>query len=244
MADEIRRSVGTQILRLREDAGISQRRLAIASGIPQSFLSDLERGRSSASIETLVAIGDPLGANLTIRLIPGAGPRIRDRLQAPIVEALIGVLDPAWRRLVEVPVWRPVRGVVDVVLARPGEVVIAVEVLSEVRRLEQQLRWLAEKTDSLRSATEWTMLTAGRPSTPVSRLLVLRSTRATRELARAFEDTFRASYPAPAINALAALRDSRRPWPGAAVLWAEVTSGRGRILDRPPRRVLLGPASG
>src|SRR3989442_14315433 len=110
-ADEIRRAVGQQILRLREDSGVSQRRLSAEAGLPQSFMSDLEHGRAEASIASLVAIGDALGADVSIRFFPGAGPRIRDRLQAPIVEALLGRTDGSWHRPVQVPVSRPSSGV-------------------------------------------------------------------------------------------------------------------------------------
>ena len=43
-----------------------------------------------------------------------------------------------------------------------------------------------------------------------------------------------AAYPARAADAIAALT-ARRPWPGAALLWANVERGEARILDGPPR---------
>lgn len=238
-AQDLRGAVGRQLLRLREDAGVSQRRLASASGVQQSFISDIERGRAEPSIAVLIALGDALGADLTIRFYPGAGPRIRDRLQAPIVEALLARAHPAWHRLVEVPVWRPVRGVIDVVLARPGEVVVVGEIHSEVHRLEQQLRWAAEKAEAVRSSDAWAMLTGGQPTTPVSRLLVLRSTQATRDVARAFSETLRAAYPASVADALAAFESPTRPWPGATLLWADVDARGARILGQPPRGIDL-----
>jgi hypothetical protein len=157
-----------------------------------------------------------------------------------MVEALLREAHPSWKRLVEVPVWRPARGVIDAVVARPGEVVVAIEVHSELRRLEQQIRWASEKADALPSAEAWAMLLAGSPTVPVSGLLVLRSTRTNRDLANAFESTFRATYPARAADAVRALRDAAAPWPGPALIWAETTAGGARILDRPPRSVTLG----
>jgi len=91
------------------------------------------------SLEVLTAIGAVLGCDLSVRYFPGSGPRIRDRFQAPIVEALIGILDQSWVPQPEVPVMRPVRGVIDLVIRREIEVV-ACEVQSELRRLEQVLR--------------------------------------------------------------------------------------------------------
>jgi len=239
-AGELRRSVGHQIVQLRGDAGLSQRRVAHAAGVPQAHLSRIERGHTEASLSVLVSIGATLGADLAVRFYPGTGPRLRDRLQAPMVEALLGILDRSWRRSAEVPVWRPVRAVIDLVIARPGEIAIAVEVHSEIRRLEQQLRWAAEKAAALPSSNDWTLLTAGEPSLPVSRLLVLRNTKANRDLVRAFAETLAAAYPARTGDVAAALRDPRRPWPGDAVLWADVAGGTARILDRAPRGVSLG----
>ena len=48
-----------------------------------------------------------------------------------------------------------------------------------------------------------------------------------------------AAYPARAADAVASLT-ADRPWPGAALLWANVELGHARILDGPPRGVTVG----
>ena len=235
-----RRSIGAQIVSLRLDAGVSQRRLAAEAGIDQGFLSRIERGLVEPSLAVVEAIAAVLGASVSIRLHPSTGPRVRDHLQARMAEALLNLVHPTWHRLVEVSVHRPSRGTIDVVLARSGSPVISVEIHSELRRLEQQIRWAADKSESLPSAEAWAFLSAEADRTSPSRLLVLRSTRTTRELARVFEQTLLAAYPARAIDAVRALRESEMPWPGAAIVWAEVSDARTRILDVPPRGVTLG----
>jgi transcriptional regulator with XRE-family HTH domain len=239
-AEEVRRSIGGQIRQLREDAGLSQRQLAAAAGVPQSHLSEIERGIAEASITVLAALSNVLGADLSVRLFPTTGPRIHDRTQAAIVEALLREADPDWKRLVEVPVWRPVRGVIDLVLARPGEVVVSTEVHSEIRRLEQQIRWGREKAEALPSAEAWSMVSGARPATSISQLLVLRNTRANRQVAKTFESTLESAYPAKTGDALDAIRDASLPWPGGAVLWAAVSNGVAHLMDGPPRGVALG----
>jgi transcriptional regulator with XRE-family HTH domain len=239
-ADDLRLQLGRQIVQLQNDAGISQRALAAAAGIPQPYVSRIARGQADPSIGVLIALADVLGSELGVRLYPGTGPRIHDRWQAPIIEELIRRSRLAWRTLVEVPVWRPARGVIDVVLARPGETIVAVEVHSQIPRLEQQLRWSASKAQSLPSCEAWSMLTASEPAVAVSRLLVLRSTRTNREIAIQYESTLRAAYPARTADAVAALSDPGEPWPGDAVIWADVASAGTRLLSRPPRGVLLG----
>ena len=219
--------------RARADAGLSIRVVAGAAGIDPSHLSLIERGRREASLSVLAAVGSVLGLDLSVRLFPTTGPRIHDRTQAAIVEALLRAAHPSWKRLVEVPVWRPVRGVIDLVLARPGEVVVATEVHSEIR-------WGREKGEALPSAQAWSMVSGGQPATPISQVLVLRNTRANRDVARAYAATLTAAYPASSHEALAAIRDATLPWPGGALLWVVVTDGVARILDGEPRGVAVG----
>jgi hypothetical protein len=113
---------------------------------------------------------------------------------------------------------------------------VATEVHSQIQRLEQQLGWAQLKAESLESAD----LSRSFGNTPLaSRLLVLRSTRPTRELASRFEVTLRSAYPAPSGEVHAALVGDA-PWPGAGILWADVTGERTRILATPPSGVRLG----
>jgi hypothetical protein len=91
------------------------------------------------------------------------------------------------------------------------------------------------KAESLPSADFWRFA----DSPTVGQLLVIRSTRATRELARRFEATLRAAYSASVADTFGALAGTG-PWPGNALLWADVTGDAVRILDRPPRGVMLG----
>lgn len=71
-------------------------------------------------------------------------------------------------------------------------------------------------------------------------VLLLRSTRANRALAIDFEELMRAAYPALTGDAVASLMSPDRPWPGSAVIWAEVASGTSRLLLGPPRGIRLG----
>lgn len=241
-ADELHRRVGGEIRRLRLDAGISQARLAAAAQIDQGHLSRIEAGRREPSIAVLVAIGEVLGADVQLRLFPTTGPRIHDRIQAPMIDRLFLELHERWGRLAEVAVRRPARGYIDAVLYSTAEhVVVATEAQSDIRRLEQQLRWAQDKADSLPSSAAWPILAPDNGAPPrISRLLLIRSTQATRELARAFEATLASAYPARAAEIHRALTTAAGPWPGAGILWVNVEGGRATLLDRPPRGVLLG----
>lgn len=239
-AADLRRAIGTDLRRTRLDAHLSIRTVARAAAVTPGHLSEIERGATDASLAVLTSLGHVLGATISIRLFPGTGARIHDRLQAPIVEALLRETHSSWKRLVEVPVWRPARGVIDAVLAQPGQLMVATEVHSEITRLEQLVRWSQEKAASLPSAASWSLLSDGKPAVETSRLLVVRSTKRNRDIANAFEATLRAAYPGAAVDALAALRDPASRWPGPAVVWADVRGDDARLLERPPRSVRLG----
>lgn len=235
---EMRIAIGGEIRRMRVDAGLSQRRLAALAEIDHGFLSLIERGLREPSLSVLVAIATALGGTVGVRIHPGTGPRISDRIQARMVEELVRIMDPRWVPMLEVPVYRPSRGVIDLVAHdQEAGVVVAIEVQSQVRRLEQQLRWLNEKADALPSAEFWRFVD---PAPRVERVLVLRSTQANREVALRFATTLATAYPARSADARAAFTTAHIPWPGSAMLWATVELDAAKILEQPPRTITVG----
>lgn len=201
---------GDEIRRLRLDAHVSMRSLAAAVKVHPSSISRVEAGQVQPSLELLIAIGVALGADLSLRYFAGTGPRLHDRFQAPMVEAFLRALDPRWGVDLEVPVSHPARGVIDIVLTdQGGPVNVASEAYSDLGRLEQQIRWSAEKADGLRERFD--QEDRGDGSREVSRLLILRSTITTRELACQFEATLAAAYPARTSEVIAALTTPDAP---------------------------------
>ena len=226
------RAVATDLRRVRLDRGLSQRAVAEAAGIDPSLLSRIECGSREPSLQTLAALATALGTEPSVRLYPTVGPRIFDRTQAPILEALLRSAHPRWRTALEVAVSRPYRGVIDAVLHDPDLAdVVAAEIQGELRRAEHQIRWSGMKADSLPSARAWPWGIRGEPH--VRRLLVLRSSEATRGVVRALPELFRAAYPAPEADAYRALTEGTA-WPGDAILWADVDAGRTSILQQAP----------
>lgn len=227
---DLRRRIGGQVREIREDLGATQADLARAVGVERSHIARVEAGTVGMSQSTHLAIAAALGADLGIRLFPTGGAPIRDRFQAPIVEALIRVLDESWAPRPEVLVGSSRRGIIDVVLAR-GRLAIACEVHSELRRVEEVLRRASE--------TEHALAAEG-PAELTSRLLIVRSTVTTRAIARQFAATLGAAYPARAADAFDALTTRDQAWPGAAILWARLEASRAELLRFPPRGVALG----
>jgi transcriptional regulator with XRE-family HTH domain len=147
---QLRRGLAAEIRTGRQDSGLSRRQLAATAGVSPSTLRAIELDEAEPSLQVLARVGTSLGMSLSVRLFPGTGPLTRDHLQAAMLNALLGILDKRWRARPEVAVRHPVRGVIDLVLDEPPSGgVVACEAHSELRRLEQQLRWSRAKADAL-----------------------------------------------------------------------------------------------
>jgi ribosome-binding protein aMBF1 (putative translation factor) len=57
-------AIGSRLLDRRLAAGMTQRELARASGIDQAEISRIERGQANPTVQTLQALGAPLGVVL------------------------------------------------------------------------------------------------------------------------------------------------------------------------------------
>jgi transcriptional regulator with XRE-family HTH domain len=228
----LRAYVGRQIADIRAEAGVTQAELAKAVGIDQAHICRIEAGLAAPSLATLVSMSACLGNEVGVRLFPAPGPRLVDRFQAPMVETVIRRLDPRWHPAPEVVV-PAARGVIDLVLSlADGTLHIACECHSELRRLELVIRRSNEKALGLEASKAVHGTT--------SRLLVLRSTERTRAIARVYEATLAAAFPARTADAVAALITPDRPWPGPAVVWVRLDGSPAELLDGPPRGVRLG----
>jgi transcriptional regulator with XRE-family HTH domain len=144
------------LVRLREDAGISRERLARAAGVDPAFVRRIEAGLATPTIATYQRLADALGADLSTRIFANTGPALRDHTQAPMLELLLATRHVRFAAFTEVGVRRPSRGWIDAVLHDSrDEVVVASELQGQLRRLEQQIRWHAIKAASLPSWAGW-----------------------------------------------------------------------------------------
>lgn len=231
----LRRAIAEQLKRVRLDEELSMRQVAAAAGLHFSHLPRIEAGERQPSLDALVALATAMGHDVSIRLYPGNGPRVRDHIQVRMIEALLAALHPRWIARLEVAVHRPVRGVIDVVLQdRELGDVVAGEGHSALHSVEHQVRWAGQKADAIVSARGWPW--SDRPDEPrIGRLLILRSTTAMRSLVETLPATFRTAYPARTVDAVTALTTAGAPWPGHAIVWVEVDGTRTRLLRGAPR---------
>jgi hypothetical protein len=210
--------------------------------VSPSAVGRIEAAAIEPDLDTLVRVASVLGCDVSVRLYPTGAP-IRDRFQAPMLEAVLGIIDPSWERHVEVPVVGAVRGVIDGVIGHPVRpLLVALEVQSEIRRAEEVLRRSSGKAQGLR-ATPLARAHGPQPGEDqldVSQVLVLRSTRTTRAVVGELSRTFMAAFPARTVDALAALRDVTLPWPGASVIWVHLHGRTATVMDGPPRSVTVG----
>jgi hypothetical protein len=194
-------------------------------------VSRIEGGNLAPTLETYRRVAAALGAYFAARVYPQSGPATRDRHQVPMAELVLASLHARWDSTPEVAVRRPARGWIDLVLHEPvARVLVATELESGVRRIEQLLRWSAEKAQALPSAVGWLDWLDGSREPEVSRLLVVRWTRANREAAAAARRVLREAYPADPRDALEALTGTAA-WPGSAMIWARLGKGGARLDD-------------
>ena len=221
------RALAGDLVTLREDAGVSRTRLAAEAGVDRRYLDRIEAGDARPSLETYQRLAQALGADLSTRLYANTGPALRDRWAAPMLEAMLEARHPRWNADMEVAVRRPSRGWIDLVLHDPREpALLASELQSELRRLEQMVRWHAAKADALPS---WDRFAHLGDTPTISRLLVVRRTRATRAVATEFARQLRVAYPAHPDDAIEALTGTAA-WPGPAMVWMAIDARGARLV--------------
>lgn len=148
-----------------------------------------------------------------------------------MAELILASLAPRWQATPEVAVRRPARAWIDLVLHDPSaHAVVAAELESGLRRIEQLVRWGGEKARALPSSSAWHTWADVDHEPEVSRLLVVRWTRTNRDIAAAARRLLREAFPADPGDALEALTGSAR-WPGPSMVWARIDAGIPRLLD-------------
>jgi transcriptional regulator with XRE-family HTH domain len=222
----LRRDLVDQLQRLVADAGVSIRAIGEASGLSPQYVARILGGTERPTLETYGRLAAVLGADLHARLYPNTGPAIHDGRQAPVLELLLGARHRRWEPFTELAVRAPSRGWIDVAFHEARErVIVATEIQEGLRRLEQLVRWSQAKAASLPSWEGWGQL--GEPPT-ISRLLVVRRTRTTRQIAAEFAGQLRVAFPAHPDDAVASLTGTA-PGPGPALVWVVEESGRVRF---------------
>lgn len=218
---------GLSIRALRRRRRWTQRQLAAKAGLSQSAISRAERGDVwRLTTRTLIAIGEALGARLSIRVLWQGEDldRLLDAAHAGLVERVIGILQAnGWdvvpeatfnhfgeRGSIDILAWHPVHGAL-----------LIVEVKSVVPDMQSLLLGVDRKA---RIAPELATERGWRVRS-VSRLIVLPADRTARRRVAAHRATFDVAYPA---RTRGIARWLRRPAGAiAGVLFLPTTTGTG-----------------
>jgi transcriptional regulator with XRE-family HTH domain len=238
-ARSLRRRLGDALLEGREATGLSLTEVAREARVDRRWLAQAERGEANLTLDALASIATVLGTEASIRLYEAEGARLRDHLQVALLDCVLERLHLRWHARLEVPVHAPSRGVIDLVLAeRAGDRrLCAAEAHSEIRRVDRQLRSAGEKAESLPSADGWPWEA---PTQRAARLLILRSSRATRDTVGNASALFAAAYPGRTRDAVEALTSATGGLPDAAIVWVDLRGRASRLLDGPPRGIEVG----
>lgn len=74
--NDLTRTIGEQIQRIRQARGLSQTRLADLAGVAQSFITSIEKGTKSPSVRTLSKVARALDVHpVALFMVPPAVPR-------------------------------------------------------------------------------------------------------------------------------------------------------------------------
>lgn len=129
-----------ELVAARALVGLSQAQVAARAGVSQALVSQVERGRTVPSLEVMGRLASATGHDLSLRLFPANGVRLRDSGQLRLAEQIRAVAHPSWQLRLEVPVAAlPDRRAADVVLTGPIESV-EIEIERSLLDLQAQLR--------------------------------------------------------------------------------------------------------
>jgi transcriptional regulator with XRE-family HTH domain len=202
-----------ELVAARAVAGLTQREVARRAGVSQSLVSLLETGRAIPSLGRMHRLAAATGHDLSIRLFPGSGVRLRDSGQLAVADQIRAATHASWRIRLEVPIGaQPDRRAADMILETAAELV-AVEVERVLLDFQAQFRAAQLKRATL----------AERSGRSVRLVMALPDTRRNRAVIEAHRSILETALPTPSRRIWASLR-SGSPVGGDGLLWVR----RGR----------------
>lgn len=193
-AQRLLQRLGTELRDARLAAGVSQRRLAEASGVSQPVISRIERAERGPTLDAVALLAAALGQRLSVKLFPAGSP-VRDAAQLRLIGRFRSRLTTAWGWATEVLVgtagdqraW-------DVFLSGPGAIGIDAETrLHELQALQRRSE--AKARDS-----------------GVDRLILLvADTHHNRRVLREHREALSSTFPTDTRSIMAALQAGKLP---------------------------------
>lgn len=204
---EIAEQFGREVRLARTAAGLTQGQLARRSATSQPMISRVESG-TPVNLRSMARVARGVGHQLSVRLYPVDGIRLRDSGQLGVAELIRAEAHHAWRVSLEVPVAPPPdRRAADMVLDS-ANATVHVEIERSLRDLQAQLRAAQLKRVAL----------SERFGRQVRLILAVPDTAAARGAIAQHSAMIRSALPMTSRAAWAAIR-SGTPLPGDALLW-------------------------
>ena len=197
-AHQLARRFGSELRLSRTSAGLTQRQLAVRSGVSQQVISEAERGDVGVSLLARCRMSAAVGHELGLRLNPVDGVALRDSGQLGMAEAILSTLHGTWSARIEAPISPGDRRAADILVSRSDEVV-EIEVERTLVDLQAQLRAGQLKRQAL----------AERSAVPVRLVVAVPDGARTRAKLAPFEQLLAHALPIPSREVSAALRTGR-----------------------------------
>ncbi|MGZ6214385.1 MAG: helix-turn-helix domain-containing protein [Candidatus Limnocylindria bacterium] len=199
---------GHDIRDARRAVGLTQGQLASRTGISQPMISRIERGAYAADLRAMTRLARGVGQQLSVRLYPADGIRLRDSGQLSLAEVIRAAAHSTWRVTLEVPVASPPdRRAADMVLANTNGLLL-VEIERGLRDLQAQLRAAQLKRVAL----------SERLGQKVTLMLAMPDSATARQAVAPHTSILRGAMPVTSRAAWAAIR-SGSSIDGDALLW-------------------------
>jgi transcriptional regulator with XRE-family HTH domain len=202
-SDQLLAAVGRDVRAARLSRGLSQKAIAVATGLDQADVSRIERGRRpGVSMRRIARLAAAVGLEVSLRTFPGGEP-VRDKAHAALLGRFRKVVGEKWRWAAEVPL--PIPGdkrAWDRMLRGAG-LLIGVEAETRPTDMQELQRRLALKK---------------RDGNVDRLILVLPNSEWCRRLVRMNVNDIEASFPVAGKVALRALQEDRDPGGDAAVM--------------------------
>jgi transcriptional regulator with XRE-family HTH domain len=170
-SNALRHRLGSEFRIARISVGLTQRSAGFLAGVSQPFVSQVERGIRSPSLEVAHRLAAAIGHDLAVRLYPASGTRLRDSGQLALLEQITRQAALTWHARMEVPIADGDRRAADLILRGPAEI-LHIEAEGGLADLQAQVRAAQLKRTAL----------AARLEMPVRLVVALPDRRSIREI--------------------------------------------------------------
>lgn len=199
----------------RSTMALTVAQVARRAAVARSTVLRIERGEPGVHLDTLAAVCDSLGLNLSVKVFPAREPSLRDSGQLRIAQLICAQACSAWQLRIEHPIGDGPLRAADVVFIGADEV-IHFEIERRAVDYQAQYRRISEKRDALQRTFE----------RPVRLVMVVEDTRRNRTLLRPHMQVVGLSLPGTSTDVWRSIRTGT-PLARDGLLWVRPWGAHG-----------------